>query len=54
MKCDSCPLGKANKLHFFSTHVKPFELIYGDLWTFPILSINGAKYYFLLVDDCTH
>ena len=29
----------------------PFDIIHSDLWTFPVLSSSGHKYYILLLDD---
>jgi hypothetical protein len=52
--CDSCQLAKSKKLPFpdstrISTH--PLELIHSDVWTSPILSLGGCKYYVLFIDD---
>jgi histone deacetylase 1/2 len=52
--CNSCPLGKSTKLPFQlsdSTSKFPLELIHSDVWTSPIISIKGSKYYILFVDD---
>jgi len=54
--CDFCPLGKSKQLPFHSstritTHV--LELIHTDLWTSPIYSLSGCKYYIIFVDDFT-
>ncbi|KAL8138282.1 hypothetical protein V2J09_004283, partial [Rumex salicifolius] len=32
----------------------PFELIHCDLWTSPVLSISGFKYYLVIIDDFSH
>lgn len=32
----------------------PFELLHCDLWTSPVLSMSGYKYYPVVVDDFTH
>jgi transposase InsO family protein len=39
-----------------STHraEKPFDLVHLDLWTSPIVSVSGYKYYLVILDDCTH
>ena len=38
--------------------VRPvFLILYtatADLWTFPIASVSGFKYYLLILDDCSH
>jgi hypothetical protein len=31
-----------------------FDLIHCDLWTSPIVSISGCKYYLVIHDDCSH
>lgn len=49
-----CPLAKAYKLPLVASTsklVKPFDLVYVDLWTSHIVSITTAKYCLLLVDD---
>jgi hypothetical protein len=33
---------------------RPFELIYCDLWTSPVLSTSGFKYFLVILDDFTH
>jgi hypothetical protein len=38
-----------------STRVlQPFDLVHCDLWTSPISSVSGYKYYLAILDDCTH
>jgi hypothetical protein len=32
----------------------PFDLIHLDLWTSPIVSVSGSKYYLVILDDFTH
>ena len=52
--CHSCPLGKHVKLPFADSNsctFMPFDIIHSDLWTSPILSSSGHKYYILLLDD---
>jgi hypothetical protein len=34
--------------------VQPFDLVHCDLWTSPILSVSGYKYYLVILYDCTH
>ena len=53
---DSCQLGKSKQIPFSaSTRIStaPLELIHTDLWTSPIPSISGCKYYIIFVDDFT-
>jgi hypothetical protein len=37
-----------------SSSKSSFELIHYDVWTSPIISISGFKYYLVLLDDFTH
>jgi hypothetical protein len=32
----------------------PFDLIHLDLWTSPVVSVSGSKYYLVIIDDYTH
>ena len=55
--CISCQQGKHVRLPFSSSSFSstfPFELLHCDLWTSPILSISGFKYYLVILDDYTH
>lgn len=52
--CESCVFGKHIKLPFHpstSSTIMPFDIIHSDLWTSPILSSAGHRYYLLLLDD---
>lgn len=54
--CDSCVFGKHVKLPFVSSNnatVMPFDILHSDLWTSPILSSAGHRYYVLFLDDFT-
>lgn len=55
--CKSCVLGKLIKLPFSSstsiTHIS-FDIIHTNLWTSPIPSSSGHKYYILFLDDKTN
>jgi transposase InsO family protein len=37
-----------------SKTVSPFEIVHCDVWTSPVSSISGCKYYLVLLDDFTH
>lgn len=55
--CHACQLGRHVRLPFstsMSRTTKPFELIHCDLWTSPVMSISGYKYYLVCLDDFTH
>jgi IS30 family transposase len=30
------------------------DLIHCDMWTSPVVSVSGYKYYLVILDDCTH
>ncbi|KAJ9562600.1 hypothetical protein OSB04_007760 [Centaurea solstitialis] len=55
--CHSCVLGKQIKFSFSSsnslTHL-PFDIIHTDVWTSPVLSSSGHRYYVLFLDDKTN
>ncbi|GKA64726.1 ribonuclease H-like domain-containing protein, partial [Tanacetum coccineum] len=55
--CHACQLGKHVRLPFSlsKTIVKsPFDIIHSDLWTSPITSVSGIKYYVLFLDHFSH
>jgi hypothetical protein len=52
--CASCQLGKGKKQPFLASNRVsefPLQLIHTDLWTSPIPSITGFKYYVAFIDD---
>ena len=55
--CHACQLGRHVRLPFpssLSRAPKNFDLIHCDLWTSPIVSVSGFKYYLVVLDDCSH
>lgn len=55
--CHACQLGKHCRLSFSSSVTKTsrvFELVHSDLWTSPLTSLSGYKYYILFLDDFSH
>jgi hypothetical protein len=55
--CHACQLGKHTKLPFCSSSHRvelPFNLIHLDLWTSPVVSVSGSKYYLVILEDYTH
>ncbi|KAJ9537125.1 hypothetical protein OSB04_029858 [Centaurea solstitialis] len=55
--CHACQLGKHCRLPFSLSTTKTsrvFELIHSDLWTSPVISLSGFKYYVLFLDDFSH
>jgi hypothetical protein len=52
--CGSCQLGKSKKQSFSASNrvsLSPLQLIHTDIWTSPVISISGYKYYIIFVDD---
>ena len=55
--CHACQLGRHVRppFHSSTSHVSSkFDLIHCDLWTSPVVSVSGYKYYLVILDDCTH
>jgi hypothetical protein len=55
--CHACQLGKHTRLPFnksTSSTSSPFELVHCDVWTSPVMSISGFKFYLVMVEDFTH
>jgi hypothetical protein len=55
--CHACQLGKHVRLPFSSSTSASsaiFDLIHCDLWTSPIISNSGFRYYLVIVDDFPH
>jgi histone deacetylase 1/2 len=55
--CDACRRGKHVRLPFSeSNNVSyfPFQLLHCDVWTSPIMSNSGFKFYLVVLDDHTH
>jgi hypothetical protein len=52
--CDSCQLGKSKRQPSHASNRishQPLDLIHSDIWTSPMQSISGYKYYVIFVDD---
>jgi hypothetical protein len=52
--CHACQLGHHIRLPFVSSNSRAdnnFDLIHYDLWTCPVVSISGYKYYLVILDD---
>jgi hypothetical protein len=53
----ACQLGHHVRLPFRVSNTRahrPFDLIHCDIWTSPVVSVSGYKYYLVILDDCTH
>jgi hypothetical protein len=52
--CHACQLGHHTRLPFYTSSSRantPFDLIHCDLWTSPVLSVSGYKYYLIVLYD---
>ncbi|XP_071712467.1 uncharacterized protein [Rutidosis leptorrhynchoides] len=55
--CHACQLGKHVRLPFSvsSSNVNAiFDIIHSDLWTSPVTSLSGLKYYIIFLDHYSH
>jgi hypothetical protein len=55
--CHACQLGRHVRLPFPTSSSRAegtFDLIHCDVWTSPVISISGYKYYLLVLDDFSH
>jgi hypothetical protein len=55
--CHAYQLGKHIRLPFCGSSHRaehPFDLIHLDLWTSPVVSVSGSKYYLVILDYYTH
>jgi hypothetical protein len=55
--CHACQLGRHTCLPFrasSSRALSRFDLIHCDLWTSPVTSVSGYKYFLVILDDHTH
>ena len=55
--CPACQLGKHVRLPFSSSSSVsyfPFQLLHSDVWTSPVPSISGNKFYLVIIDDYSH
>ena len=54
--CNACLTNKSHKLFFSQSTIKsshPLKVIYSDVWTSPVVSIDNYKYYVIFVDQYT-
>ncbi|XP_074266400.1 uncharacterized protein LOC141589667 [Silene latifolia] len=54
--CHSCQISKHRRLPFYDSNsntLAPFDIIHNDLWTSPITSKAGYKYYLIFIDNFT-
>jgi hypothetical protein len=55
--CHACQLGRHTRMPLASSmsHTDNiFDLIHCDMWTSPVASVFGHKYYLVIVDDRSH
>ncbi|WVZ50418.1 hypothetical protein U9M48_001671, partial [Paspalum notatum var. saurae] len=51
--CDACEFGKHTRASYVSRglrSVNPFMLIHSDVWTSPVVSVSGMKYFVTFID----
>ena len=56
VNCNACLSNKSHKLSFLKSTISSshlLEIIYTDVWTSPVVSVNGYKYYVIFVDHNT-
>lgn len=56
LHCNACSINKSHKLPFHETSIsssRPLQVVFSDVWSSPIHSFDGFKYYLLLVDHFT-
>ena len=56
LNCNSCSINKSHKLPFSSSCLiskAPLEIIFSDVWTSPLISVDGFKYFVIFVDHFT-
>jgi hypothetical protein len=54
--CRACQLDRHTRLPFHTSSrvEQAFDLVHCDLWTSPVLSLSGYKYYLVILDDFSH
>ena len=55
--CSSCLFGKQIKLPFAQSNTtvdNPFDIIHSNIWTSPVPSNSGIKFYILFLDHYSH
>ena len=55
--CQACQLGKHTRLPFYNSSTivsHPFDIVHSDIWTSPIASPSGLKYYLIFLDHYSH
>jgi hypothetical protein len=54
--CEFCQSGKAKQMPFSASTLvssSPLDLVHSDVWTFPLISLSGCRYYVIFIDDFT-
>jgi hypothetical protein len=53
LTCDACEYGKHTRISYVSKGLQsvfPFMLIHSDVWTSPVVSVSGMKYFVIFID----
>lgn len=56
LKCDACEYAKHTRTSYVSRGLRiitPFMLVHSDVWTCPVLSIDGMRYFVTFIDCYT-
>uniref|UniRef100_A0A1J3IZM7 Retrovirus-related Pol polyprotein from transposon TNT 1-94 n=1 Tax=Noccaea caerulescens TaxID=107243 RepID=A0A1J3IZM7_NOCCA len=56
LPCSNFLINKSHKLPFHSNTIsssQPLEILYSDVWTSPLISVDNFKYYLVIVDHYT-
>ena len=54
--CNACSINKMHKLPFSTSTLQsnhPLDIVFSDVWTSPMVSVDGFKYYVIFVDHFT-
>lgn len=55
--CHECQIGKHTRQPFFSSTSQvfsPFDIVHSDIWTSPVTSVSGIRYYVIFLDQFSH
>jgi hypothetical protein len=52
--CHACQLGRHTRLLFAQSMSRATQCFHCDLWTSPVISVSGFKYYLVILGDFSH
>lgn len=53
MRCDACEFAKHTRTVYLSRGLRsitPFTLVHSDVWTYPVTSMSGMKYFVTFIN----